>query len=99
MKRLIAAAATVALLVAACGPGRVSGPTLETSTTTTAPDRTTPVPATTFGEIPGVEAETTTTTVTTTTTTIALPDLDDELADFDELGGLLDELDDLLADL
>jgi ABC-type transport system substrate-binding protein len=40
-----------------------------------------------------------TSTTTTTATTVAPPDLDEELSEFEDLEALLDELDDLLADL
>ena len=40
-----------------------------------------------------------TTTTSTTTTTVPLPDPDEELAEFDDLEALLDELDALLGEL
>ncbi len=48
---------------------------------------------------PSEPEEPTTTTSSTTTTTAAVPDLDTELSEFEDLEALLDELDDLLADL
>jgi len=41
----------------------------------------------------------TSTTTTEAETTVAPPDLDEELSEFEDLEALLDELDDLLADL
>ncbi len=59
------------------------------TTTTGVPGSTTSQPAT----------QQSTSTPTTTTTAIAPPDLEEELSEFEDLEALLEELDDLLADL
>ena len=59
------------------------------TTTTGASGSTTSQPAT----------QQSTSTTTTTATTIAPPDLEEELSEFEDLEALLEELDDLLADL
>lgn len=61
------------------------------TTTTGAPGSTTSQPAT--------HQSTSTTTTTTAVTTIAPPDLEEELSEFEDLEALLEELDELLADL
>jgi len=63
-----------------------------------------PGPSTTTAGIPGSTTsqpatQQSTSTTTTTASTIAPPDLDEELSEFEDLEALLDELDDLLADL
>ena len=67
-------------------PSEESDPT---TTTTSAPGSTTSQPAT----------EQSTSTTTVAEMTVAPPDLDEELSEFEDLEALLDELDDLLADL
>jgi hypothetical protein len=61
-----------------------------TTTTTGVNGSTTTQPAT---------VQSTSTTTTEAETTVAPPDLDEELGEFEDLEALLDELDDLLADL
>ena len=51
------------------------------------------------GPITTTTAAPTTTTTSTTTTTVPLPDPDEELAEFDDLEALLEELDALLGEL
>jgi hypothetical protein len=62
------------------------------TTTTSAPGSTTSQPATS-------SEQPMSTTTTTAAMTVAPPDLDEELSEFEDLEALLDELDDLLADL
>lgn len=97
MKELIAALIT-AVMVTACGSGGAD------PVTTTGPAAF-PTTALESGAVAEGGSSTTVTSVaeepdaTTSTTITTLPDVDEELAEFDALADLLDELDDLLADL
>ena len=91
----------LALLVTGCGKADGRPNADPTSATLPAAVTTATVPPTTLPD-QSVVSTTTSTTVTATTTTsvpIPLPDIDADLDEFDDLESLLDELDDLLADL
>lgn len=104
MKQLIAAAMAATVLAAGCdstepSPGATPG-TQSTAPATTVVEEAAGLPGpavtTTAGEAIGTPTATTTTTAAPTA---SLPDVDQELSEFDDLGGLLDELDELFADL
>ena len=92
----------LALLMTGCGKADGRPNADPTSATSPAAVTTATVPPTTLPD-QSVVSTTTSTTVTATTTTtsvpIPLPDIDADLDEFDDLESLLDELDDLLADL